>query len=108
MVHELDMTVPRGATKDDVAQLVAERVRRTAEYGQEVENVPVDAPVVLRGELYWSGGPTSKRHELKLYSDGQRYVLNAALRGPATLFKKLPTGETESVGAHDKAYWGQP
>lgn len=102
--YELELSIPRGSTKEDVARLIADRVYDrgdVARRGTQVESIPGGAAVFVDGELYWSRGYGENRHEMGLHRDGESYVLNAALRGDMTLF----AGAGEAVAFVGHVYW---
>lgn len=108
LAYNLDLSIPRGATKRDIADLVLDEMYesgRRVTSGSELDHIPRGAVVLFAGEAYWSKGPSRRQHVAELWRDDGAYVLNGALRGPFTLFRDDEDGP---VAAADMAVWVEP
>jgi len=86
--YEYGFTLPRGATKRDVAERVAAFKMSDTLRGNELDSLQRNDRIIFEGDLYRVKGPTKQSHSVEAYRDGITYVFNDALRGPVAVFNK--------------------
>jgi hypothetical protein len=88
--YSLDVSVPRGATKRDIADLVVlEENSSIVQNGKQLERVAEDGGFVRFDGEWLHVQVTDKRHEAKAWHDGHELVFSGALRGNFAVFRKI-------------------